>query len=228
MKINTALILCAGYGKRLNPLTLKTPKPLLKIKGVSLLDHCINLINNLNIKKILLNSFHLKEQINEFVDTHKYDVEIQVIEDGNKILDTGGGILNLIKNTNEDNFLIFNPDTIWNKNYVNEINEMIDLYFDQKMNNILLLSKKKLSFDKRLKGDFGLKNNLINNINKDFIFTGCHILNKSILKNRNISSFSITEIWFDLIKINQLNGFESKLEFFHATDFEIFKKLKDL
>ena len=105
---------------------------------------------------------------------------------------------------------------------------MIDLYFDQKMNNILLLSKKKLSFDKRLKGDFGLKNNLINNINKDFIFTGCHILNKSILKNRNISSFSITEIWFDLIKINQLNGFESKLEFFHATDFEIFKKLKDL
>ncbi len=228
MKINTALILCAGYGKRLNPLTLKTPKPLLKIKGVSLLDHCINLINNLNIKKILLNSFHLKEQINEFVDTHKYDVEIQVIEDGNKILDTGGGILNLIKNTNEDNFLIFNPDTIWNKNYVNEINEMIDLYFDQKMNNILLLSKKKLSFDKRLKGDFGLKNNLINNINKDFIFSGCHILNKSILKNRNISSFSITEIWFDLIKINQLNGFESKLEFFHATDFEIFKKLKDL
>ena len=228
MKINTALILCAGYGKRLNPLTLKTPKPLLKIKGVSLLDHCINLINNLNIKKILLNSFHLKEQINEFVDTHKYDVEIQVIEDGNKILDTGGGILNLIKNTNEDNFLIFNPDTIWNKNYVNEINEMIDLYFDQKMNNILLLSKKKLSFDKRLKGDFGLKNNLINNINKDFIFTGCHILNKSILKNRNISSFSITEIWFDLIKNDQLNGFESKLEFFHATDFEIFKKLKDL
>ena len=228
MKINTALILCAGYGKRLNPLTLKTPKPLLKIKGVSLLDHCINLINNLNIKKILLNSFHLKEQINEFVDTHKYDVEIQVIEDGNKILDTGGGILNLIKNTNEDNFLIFNPDTIWNKNYVNEINEMIDLYFDQKMNNILLLSKKKLSFDKRLKGDFSLKNNLINNINKDFIFSGCHILNKSILKNRNISSFSITEIWFDLIKINQLNGFESKLEFFHATDFEIFKKLKDL
>ena len=74
-------------------------KPLLKVKDVSLLDNCIELINNLNIKNILLNSFHLKEQINEFVDNHKYNIEIQVIEDGDKILDTGGGILNLIKNT---------------------------------------------------------------------------------------------------------------------------------
>ena len=45
MKINTALILCAGYGKRLNPLTLKKPKPLLKINEITLLENCINLIN---------------------------------------------------------------------------------------------------------------------------------------------------------------------------------------
>ena len=49
MKINTALILCAGFGKRLNPLTLHTPKPLLKIKNQTLLDHSINLIKNLKI-----------------------------------------------------------------------------------------------------------------------------------------------------------------------------------
>ena len=54
MKINTALILCAGYGKRLNPITLKTPKPLLKIKNATLLDHCINLNVDLNLKKVLI------------------------------------------------------------------------------------------------------------------------------------------------------------------------------
>ena len=70
MKINTALILCAGYGKRLNPITKHTPKPLLKIKNLTLLEHCINLIKNLNINKILINSFYLKEQINEFVKNH--------------------------------------------------------------------------------------------------------------------------------------------------------------
>ena len=52
MKINTALILCAGFGKRLNPITLKTPKPLLKIKDLTLLDHCIILIKQLGIKKV--------------------------------------------------------------------------------------------------------------------------------------------------------------------------------
>ena len=63
MKINTALILCAGYGKRLNPITLDIPKPLLKIDNVSVLDQCINLIKKLGIENILLNTFYLKEQI---------------------------------------------------------------------------------------------------------------------------------------------------------------------
>ena len=112
MKINTALILCAGFGKRLNPITLKTPKPLLKIKKLTLLEHCINLVIFLGIKKILINSFHLKDQINKFVKNHNFDIEIQVIEDGKYILNTGGGILNLTNKSDEENFLIFNPDTI--------------------------------------------------------------------------------------------------------------------
>ena len=71
MKINTALILCAGFGKRLNPITIKIPKPLLIVKDLTLLDHCINLIVKLEVKKILINSFYLKEQINEFVKNQK-------------------------------------------------------------------------------------------------------------------------------------------------------------
>ena len=59
-KINTALILCAGYGKRLNPLTLNTPKPLLEVNNLTLLENTINLVKNLGIKKIKLNTFYLK------------------------------------------------------------------------------------------------------------------------------------------------------------------------
>ena len=101
MKVNTALILCAGFGKRLNPITLKTPKPLLKVKNLTLLEHCINLIKLIGIKKILINSFYLKDQINEFFKNHKFEIDIKVIEDGNDILDTGGGILNLIHKSDE-------------------------------------------------------------------------------------------------------------------------------
>ena len=57
MKIDTALILCAGFGKRLNPITLDTPKPLLELNNVALLETCINLIENLGIRKIIINTF---------------------------------------------------------------------------------------------------------------------------------------------------------------------------
>ena len=228
MKINTALILCAGYGKRLNPITLKTPKPLLKIKNLTLLEHCINIIKQVGIKKIFINSFYLKEQINKFIEENNFGIEIKVIEDGNAILNTGGGVLNLVSKINENDFLVFNPDTIWNKNYSSEIESMIDLYYKKKLKNLLLLVDRKLSFDKNLKGDFNLDNNLITQDHKNFIYTGCQILNKSIFKDRSIENFSISEIWSDLIKNNLLSGFESKLEFYHATDLETFNKLLDL
>jgi len=227
MKINTALILCAGYGKRLNPITLKTPKPLLKIKNLTLLEHCINLVVDLNIKKVLINSYHLKEQINEFIKNHKYNIEIKVIEDGEHILDTGGGILNLIKRSSDEDFLVFNPDTLWSNQYLEEIKEMIKIYFNKRLKNILLLVNKDLSFDKNLGGDFDIENHLINQNNKKLIYTGCQILNRSIFNKKKIR-FSINEIWNNSIKNNQLNGFESKLKFFHVTDLNIFKKLEDL
>jgi MurNAc alpha-1-phosphate uridylyltransferase len=228
MKINTALILCAGFGKRLNPITLKTPKPLLKIKDLTLLEHCINIIKQVGVKKIFINSFYLKEQINKFIKENNFEIEIKVIEDGNTILNTGGGVLNLISKINEDNFLVFNPDTIWNKNYLIEIKNMINFYFKKDLKNLLLLVDKKLSFDKNLKGDFNLNNNLISQDLKNYIYTGCQILNKSIFKDKLISNFSISEIWLNLIKNNQLYGFESKLKFYHATDLETFNKLQDL
>jgi MurNAc alpha-1-phosphate uridylyltransferase len=228
MKINTALILCAGFGKRLNPITLKTPKPLLKIKNLTLLEHCITLIKQVGVNKIFINSFYLKEQINKFIEENNFEIEIKVIEDGNTILNTGGGVLNLINKINEDNYLVFNPDTIWNNNYLIEIENMIDLYFKKDLKNLLLLVDKKLSFDKNLKGDFNLNKNLIGKDHKNYIYTGCQILNKSIFKDKLISNFSISEIWLNLIKNNQLYGFESKLKFYHATDLETFNKLQDL
>ena len=228
MKINTALILCAGLGRRLNPITLETPKPLLKIYNLTLLEHCINLIKLIGIKKILINSYYLKEQINEFIKKHKFEIEIEIVEDGKEILDTGGGILNLISKSDEEDFLIFNPDTIWNKNYVIEIDNMINFYSKNEFKNLLLVVNKKLSFDKNLSGDFDLKNNLVIQNKKNYIYTGCQILNKSIFKNEKISNFSISKIWFGLIKDSLLGGYESKLNFYHTTNLEIFNKLKDL
>ena len=228
MKIKTALILCAGLGKRLNPITLKTPKPLLKLNNITILEMCINMILELRIEKVILNTFHLGDQISFFIKNKKFPIDIKVIEDGNKILDTGGGILNMMKNSKEENFLILNPDTVWTKNYVNEIKKMQNLYFLNELNNILLCTNKNLSFDKNLKGDFNLKNHILSKKDNNFIYIGCQILNKNLFKNYKPGNFSISEIWEELLSKNQLNGFESLNKFYHLTNLETFKKLQDL
>ena len=229
MRINTALILCAGFGKRLNPITLNTPKPLLEIKDVSMLERCINLIEKLGIQKILINTFYLKDQFSVFLNSKNFNIDIKIIEDGEYILDTGGGIQNMIKDSNEKDFIIFNPDTIWSNDYKDEILKMEKMYFSEKLENILLLVNKKLSFDKKLKGDFNLKNNLINKeAEKEFIYIGCQIINKKLFIKEKIENYSILEIWNNLLDQKKLFGYESQKDFYHLTDLDIFKKLKDL
>ena len=226
MKINTALILCAGYGKRLNPLTLTEPKPLLKVNETTLLENCINLIQFLGIKKILINTFYLKEKIENFIKLKKFELDIQIIDDGEQILNTGGGILNMINSSNESDFLTFNPDTLWNKNYAEAINNMEKFYFSKEIKNVLLLVNKNLSFDKKLKGDFNLLENVIKkDFQNDLIYTGCQIINKDLFSSHSVSNFSISEVWNQLVSKNELYGYESIEKFYHLTNLEVYKEL---
>ena len=226
MKIKTALILCAGYGKRLNPLTLIDPKPLLKINEITLLENCIDLIKSLGIKKIILNTFYLKEKIENFISSKKFDLNIEIINDGKKILNTGGGILNMINSSDEPDFLIFNPDTVWNKNYLETIKYMEKFYFANQIKNILLLVNKNLSFDKNLKGDFDLLENKIKkNDQNSLIYTGCQIINKGLFNSYLVNNFSISGVWNELMSKNKLYGYESLENFYHLTNLEVYKEL---
>ena len=226
MKIKTALILCAGFGKRLNPITLKTPKPLIAINDITLLQNTINLLEQLNIQNIKINTYYLQDQIVDFVLKNKMKSKIEIIKDGDKILDTGGGIFNLIKSSNEDDFIIFNPDTVWNSNYVEVIKNMIDFYYNKNLNNLLMVVNKNKSFDERFKGDFELKENkLLKQKQNNFIYTGCQIINKNLFKNIKDISFSILNIWNQQIKKEMLFGYESNENFVHITDLEIYKRL---
>ena len=226
MKIKTALILCAGFGKRLNPLTLKTPKPLININDTTLLQNTINLLEKLDIQNIKINTYYLQDQIVDFVLKNKMKFKIEIIKDGDKILDTGGGIFNLIKSSNEDDFIIFNPDTVWNSNYVEVIKNMIDFYYNKNLNNLLMVVNKNKSFDERFKGDFELKENkLLKQEQNNFIYTGCQIINKNLFKNIKDISFSILNIWNQQIKKEMLFGYESNENFVHITDLEIYKRL---
>ena len=226
MKINTALILCAGFGKRLNPITLKVPKPLIIIDNLELLEHNLNLIKKLRIKNIKINTFYLQDQIIQFIKNHPLKNDIEIIKDGSSILDTGGGILNLLKNSKEKDFLVFNPDTLWTIDYKETINDMIKIYFENKMENLLMVVNKVNSYDQRFKGDFELKQKvLLKDSDNNYIYTGCQIINKKLFNDIGKNKFSILEIWNSQMNKKKLYGHEYEGKFIHLTDLEIFNQL---
>ena len=132
----------------------------------------------------------------------------------------------MMNSSNETDFLTLNPDTLWNTSYAEYIKNMEQFYFSNKIKNILLLTNKKLSFDKKLIGDFNLIENKIKKDDQNnFIYTGCQIINKNLFKSYSVDYFSISKIWDELINKDQLYGFKSLEKFYHLTNIEIYKEI---
>ena len=227
MQIKKAIILSAGYGKRLNPMTLSKPKSLLEINKKTLLENTIHILENFGIKEIVINTHYLSDQINRFIDNKKFSSKIFLMEEHEKILDTGGGVLNAAKKFNNDPFFVLNPDTIWFQSYLDDFKTMEEQYFNNDYKGVLLVVDKTKSFDKTMKGDFNLKENiLVSNVNeKRYIYTGSQILSNSVFKNKKIEPFSMNLIWDLLIKNKELLGVKCKQEFLHVTNLKIYNQL---
>ena len=227
--IKKAMILAAGFGKRIHPLTLKHPKPLLKIGNKTLLSNTINFLKLFGIKQAVINVHYLGEQIIDYINRNQFNLTINIVKEKDKILNTGGGVLNAIQYFSHEPFLIINPDTIWNSHYLKELKLMEKSFFENKKGKCsLLVVNKKKSFDQSFKGDFNLKNNLINRKDKedlDSIYTGLQIIKPEVFNGLSEKVFSINKIWDKLIQRNELYGMESNTNFFHVSTLDIYKKL---
>ena len=191
-----------------------------------MLENSINFLEKLEIENIKINTYYLHSQIQNFILNNKSNSKIEILNDGNEILDTGGGILNLINRSDENDFIVLNPDTVWGDDYLETTINMMNYYFQKKVKNLLMIVNKENSFDERMKGDFSLSNEkLLKNKENNFIYTGLQIINKSLFKNEKVMPFSVTKIWDEAIKNKMLYGFESKQKFIHITDLEIYNKL---
>jgi MurNAc alpha-1-phosphate uridylyltransferase len=227
--IKKAMILAAGFGKRIQPLTLKSPKPLLKIGNETLLSNTLKFLESFQIKQVVINVHYLGEQIVEYINKTKFNLSIDVVKEKNEILDTGGGVLNAIQHFSNEPFLIINPDTIWNSYYLKELKLMEKLFLENtKAQCLLLVVSKEKSFDQSFKGDFNLKNNLLNRKNREdlnYIYSGLQIIKPEAFSGIDAKVFSINKIWDRLIESNELHGIESNIEFLHVSTLEIYQNL---
>ena len=228
MTIKHAMILAAGFGKRMIPLTLKTPKPLLEINNLSLLERSIDLLINCGVQEIIINVHYLAEQIKTFIAKKNFRVKIEISTEDDLLLDTGGGVLHGTKKFKDSAFFVVNPDTLWSKKYLDEVKKLEDIYL--KYNKpCLMVVDKKLSLDPSFTGDYNLKKDIISK-DKDnqFIFTGLHITNRSFLTLEKSRVFSMNKIWNNLINDKNLHGSQSKQKFYHLNTFEMYKKISNI
>ena len=227
MNIKYGMILAAGLGKRMQPLTLKIPKPLLEINNYTLLERAINLLISHGVHEISINVHYLSDQIKSFVNRKKFQVKITISNEEN-LLDTGGGVLKGTQNFGNKPFFVINPDTVWRKDYLKEMKNLEEIYFKNNKST-LLLANKKLSIDPSFKGDFNLNNE---NISKDdenqFIFTGLQIINRSVLTVEKSEVFSMNKVWNRLIKDKNLLGLESNQKFYHLNTSAMYRKIQSL
>ena len=228
MKIKYGMILAAGLGKRMQPLTLETPKPLLKIGGFTLLERALNLLIRNGVEEVSINTHYLGDQISKYLSNSNFKAKIKISSEKDLLLDTGGGTSKATKNFKENPFFIINPDTIWSEKYFKEIQFLEKVYFENKK-PCLLLVKKELSLDKSFKGDFNLNNKIVTkDIDNQYIFTGLQIITREYLNSINKKVFSMNEVWNKLINQKNLCGIESNQRFYHLNTIEMFKKISSI
>ena len=228
MNVKHAMILAAGLGTRMKPLTLEIPKPLIKVGSKNLLERSINLLENHGVEQIIINVHYLADQVEKFISDVKSKVKIIISDEKDFLLDTGGGVKKGTKTFGKNPFFVLNPDTLWLTDYQGEMKSLEKIYFERKKPCLLLVNKR-LSFDTSFKGDFNLKNNIVSkDIKNDFIFTGLQLLDRSYLDMIEKKVFSMNEVWNNLINNNKLFGLESSQKFYHLNTKEMYNKISSL
>ena len=228
MNIKYGMILAAGLGKRMQPLTLKIPKPLLEINNSTLLERAINLLISHGVQEISINVHYLPDQIKSFINRKKFKVKITISNEENLLLDTGGGVLKGTQNFGDNPFFVINPDTVWSKHYLEELKSLEAIYLKNNKPTLLLVNKK-LSIDPSFKGDFNLNNEKISKDSENqFIFTGLQIINRSVFTNEKSEVFSLNKVWNKLIKDKNLLGLESNQKFYHLNTSDMYRKIQSL
>lgn len=141
VKITTAMVLAAGFGKRLRPITDKMPKPLVPVGGRTMLDRALDALIKSGLSKAVINMHYLGEQIANHCH-QRSDIECVISDERAEILETGGGTVRALPLLGDAPFVLVNADTFWIDFETPNLDRMIDAFDLEKMDILLLLCKK--------------------------------------------------------------------------------------
>ena len=218
----SGMILTAGFGLRMLPLTKDLPKALIEVNGITLLENSINFLKKIGCTQIIINTHYKYLKINSFIRKRKDKNNIILIHE-NKILDTGGGVKNAIPYFNNENIIVINSDIYWIKKNIKDFKVLKKKFLKNQDPHLLLAKKNNVYGLKNKKGDFILKNKKIKrfqNGSEILFYSGLQILKINIFDNFAMRKFSFNSIWDDLILKKQLNGDIMQSKLYHVGDLQ--------
>ena len=205
-----AMILAAGLGTRMRPLTNTVPKPLVKVRGKALIDHVIDRLVAVKVELVIVNLHHHADLLKAHLAKRR-DIEIRTSDETDRILGTGGGVFNVLPLFEGEPFFVHNADSIWVEGYGRAFEKMIGRWNPETMDALLLAASLVNAIGYEGPGDFlmdseGRLSRLPEQRLSPFAYPGVQIVHPRLFIGAKPGAFSINPLWDRAIEEGRLYG----------------------
>ncbi|MDV7337983.1 nucleotidyltransferase family protein [Terasakiella sp. A23] len=218
-KITSGMVLAAGLGTRMRPLTLSTPKPLIKVAGRTMADRCVDRFVEVGLDTCVMNVSYLANQITGHFKKRD-DIQIEFSEE-DEPLETGGGVQKALPLLKGDAFYIMNGDAVLLNGPIPALERMTRKWDREDLDVLLLLhpTSKALGYDGR--GDFTLSPDGIPAFRGEmdtapFVFTGVQILSRKVFENKTETKWSLRQLYEDAIEQGRIKAIAHDGDWLHV------------
>lgn len=209
-KFDTAMVLAAGMGTRMRPLTLEMPKSLINVSGKTLIDHALDQFVNSGVSRTIVNVHYLADKIEAHLKRRDRP-EIFISDERERLLETGGGLQAALPLFPQSEIFCTNTDAVFVDDDATGACEVLKAHWDEKrMDALLLLAPIKNTSGYDGTGDFNLIDNgeitFRNEKTAPFVFTGLQILSTNLIRKGPGGAYSTRKLWDIAAKSNRLHG----------------------
>jgi N-acetyl-alpha-D-muramate 1-phosphate uridylyltransferase len=220
-KIESALVLAAGLGKRMRPLTATRPKPLVRVAGKALIDHSLDRIAAAGIGQVVVNSHYLADALEAHLRGGNWPFAVTISDERDLLLETGGGMVKAAPLLTGDPLLVVNSDNIWTDGPGDTIHQLARIWDDARMDALLLLVRHAGAVGHSGKGDFHMTARGLISRRKPgrvapFVYTGIQLVSRRLLEGAPAGPFSTNILWDRAIAAGRLFGIAHQGQWFEV------------
>lgn len=207
----TAMVMAAGLGKRMRPLTATRPKPLIEVAGKALLDHVLERLRTAGVEKIIVNVHYLPGALEAHLACKSKGLEVIISDEREQLMETGGGMVKAAPMLDSDPFLVVNSDNLWIDGPADTLKLLASHWDSAKMDALLLLVPHARAQNHRGLGDFHmdragrLRRRQRSHV-APFVYTGIQMASKALLEGAPEGPFSTNILWDKAIEAGRCYG----------------------